>query len=152
MKTNVISEEVSSCPEDGKCIFEVLPNKSIQITKTSLNEIYPKLIDGNKVVLRFDYKRNEMPDVQDSSYNEIILVEIDPNAPEVELNGKRMSEAKLFFARFCFCRGQTGYYVIDQGNLKIEKLNGNHYSFELNFKTDEVPQIITSIDEEFTLE
>lgn len=152
ISSDLVSKTESICPDDGVCTFEVLQGKSIRVAKSSIGEMYPDLNESNKVVLKFDYKRNDIPDVQDSSYNEIIFLEIDPDNPEIELKGKYLSKAKLIFARFCFCRGQTGYYHINEGELNIKRLKAKTYSLDLDFKSHEVPQIITSIRETFTLE
>jgi len=54
---------------------------------------------------------------------------------------------KALFARLCFCRGQTGYYIINQGQLSIKKLSESQYHLKMRFKIDEVPQVISEIDE-----
>ena len=141
----------TKCPEDGLCTFEVLTKKSLDIEKGSLGEMYPKISDGKKIVLKFDYKKKEIPDVQDSSYNEIIHLEVDPDNPEVNLKDSELEKVKLTFARFCYCKGQTGYYKITEGNLSIKKTSNDKYNLILNFNTNEVPQIITSINETFEL-
>lgn len=140
------------CPEDGECTFEVIKGKGIALKNSSIGKMYPDLVNGNKLVLKFDYKRKEIPDVQDSSYNEIIQLEIDPNNPELELKDSELLKVKLTFARFCFCRGQTGYYRIQKGRLSLKEIGEKKYNLKLDFKTDEVPQIINSIHEVFEIE
>ena len=141
----------TKCPEDGLCTFEVLTKKLLDIKKGSLGEIYPKISDGKMIVFKFDYKKKEITDVMDSSYNEIIHLEVDPDNPEVNLKDSELEKVKLIFARFCYCKGQTGYYKIKEGNLSIKKTSNDNYNLILNFKTNEVPQIITSINETFKL-
>ena len=36
----------------------------------------------NKTVLKFEYKRNTPPDIQDASYSEIIYIEIENNSDD----------------------------------------------------------------------
>ena len=142
----------TKCPEDGLCTFEIRTKKSLYIEESSLGEMYPKISDGEKLVLKFDYKKKEIPDVQDSSYNEIIYLEIDPDNPEVNLKDSELEKVKLTFARFCYCKGQTGYYKIKEGNLSIKKTSKNNFNLALTFNINEVPQIINSINETFVLD
>ena len=138
------------CPKDGVCTFEVLQNKSLILLKDGIGELYPDISEGDKIVLKFEYKRNEIPNTVDGNYSELIYVELNPNNLNIELENSDLQEVKLLFARLCFCRGQTGYYKVKKGSLFITKKNEN-YQFKLEFKIDEVPQIITSINRFFVL-
>ncbi len=113
--------------------------------------MYPEITNGDKILLKFDYKRNEIANVMDSSYNEIIYLELDPNNIEMDIKNSELEKVKLTFARFCYCKGQTGYYSINNGSLSIRKVSATSYELSLEFKVNEVPQIISSIQEDFTL-
>jgi len=139
----------SNCPNDGVCTFEASRQKSITISQSSLGEMYPEINNGDKILLKFEYKRNEIQNVMDSSYNEIIYIEVDPDNIEMNLKDSELENVKLIFARFCYCKGQTGYYLVENGNLSIKKVNGTSYQLSLEFKVSEVPQIISSIQEVF---
>jgi len=139
------------CPEDGVCTFEVLENKSIELLKDGIGKLYTNIIDDNNIVLKFEYIRNEIPNTVDGSYRELVYAELDPNNLTVEIENSQLKEVKLLFARFCFCRGQTGYYNVNKGNLSITR-SGNNYQFNLEFIIDEVPQVITVVNQTFTLE
>ena len=128
----------TQCPEDGNCTFEVL-------------ESYYKVVEGKNLLLRFQYERNQIPNTVDGHYIEQVFVELDKNNLEVELNSVNSKKIRVVFARFCYCKGQTGYYDIDKGSLIIKKVEGNKYQLDFNFKITEVPQIITEIHEIFTL-
>lgn len=138
------------CPEDGVCTFEVLQNKFLKILKDEFGNLYPEISDGNGIILKFEYTRNQIPNTVDGHYSELIYVEITKNNLLLELENVQLQEVKLLFARLCFCRGQTGYYKVKKGKLSISKEN-DKYQFNLEFKIDEVPQIITSINQTFTL-
>jgi len=140
----------SQCPENGVCTFEVIKNKTFSI-KNKFGNTYPEFSDGNTTLLKFEYVRNLIPNTQDSGYRELIYVEIDENIETLQLKDIDLSKAKVFFGRFCFCRGQTGYYNVKEGQLSISKNNDKTYSFKLEFKVTEVPQTITSIEKTFTL-
>ncbi len=138
------------CPQDGVCTFEVLQNKSLKLLKDGIGKLYPDISEGDKIILKFEYKRNEIPNTVDGNYSELIYVELNQNNLNIELENSDLQEAKLLFARLCFCRGQTGYYKVTNGKLSIKK-ESNNYKFNLEFIIDEVPQVITSINESFAL-
>jgi len=146
------SEEhnIKYCPEDGVCTLEVLQNKSFKLLKDGIGKLYPKISDGNKIILKYEYKRNEIPNSVDGNYSELIYIEADPNNLELDLKDSQFNKAKVLFARLCFCGGQTGYYRVNDGNLSIAK-KGDFYQLNLEFKVYEVPQIITSVNHSFRL-
>lgn len=145
-----VNETASFCPEDGVCTFEALQNKSLKVLQDEFGSLYPEISDGNKIILKFKYKKNKIPNTMDSSYSELIYVELDSNNLIFSLENSHLQNVKLLFARLCFCRGQTGYYKVKNGKLSISKEKGN-YHFNLEFKVNEVPQIISSIKESFSL-
>lgn len=146
------SEEhtIKYCPEDGVCTFEVLQNSSLKLLKDGIGKLYPEISEGNKIILKYEYKRNEIPNSVDGDYSELIYIETDPNNLEINVKDSLFNKAKVLFARLCFCRGQTGYYRVNEGNLSITE-KADIYQFNLEFKVDEVPQIITSIHHSFRL-
>jgi len=153
-KTVVVDDiklNASVCPEDGVCALEVLSNQSFSIEKDGIGALYPKISEGNKIILKFEYKRNEIPNTVDGHYSELIYLELSPENLEIDLKDAELKNVNALFARLCFCRGQTGYYKINQGQLSIKKLSENQYNLKIGFKIDEVPQVITVIDEVFHL-
>lgn len=153
---NLMSEKNTNsqteCPSDGKCSFKTSYNKSINLINDDLGQPYPKFSDDNSILLTFEYERNEIPNTADGHYKEIIYIQLDRNNLELNLKDKQLKNVKLTFARLCFCRGQTGYYNIDDGSLSIKNINKKTYEINLDFKTNEVPQIINEIKETFILD
>jgi len=148
---NPITNTKSPCPENGTCTFEVLEGKVLNIQKDNFGNLYPELLDGESVVLKFEFKRDEIPDTVDGNYSELIFMQLDSKQPEMQLEDLNLQNVKLLFGRLCFCRGQTGYYKIDKGALSVAKLDGDTYQLHLDFKCDEVPQIIEMLNETFKL-
>jgi len=137
----------SPCPEDGDCTFEVLSNQSFSIEKDGIGALYPKVVDGNTIILKFEYKRNDIPNTVDGQYRELVYLELNRDHLEIDFKEDELNNVKALFARLCFCRGQTGYYIINQGQLSIKKLSESQYHLKMRFKIDEVPQVISEIDE-----
>ena len=105
----------TNCPKDGVCTFEVLPNKTLNIKTDGIGALYPELLDGQNTVIKFEYKRHQIPNTADGEYSEIIYAEIDSNKTEISLQNESLKSAKLLFGRLCFCRGETGYYYVSKG-------------------------------------
>jgi len=135
------------CPEDGVCTFEVFTNKTLNIQTDGIGALYPELLDGEKTVVKFEYKRYEIPNTVDGGYSEVIYAEIDPNIKELSLENETLKQAKVLYGRLCFCRGETGYFYVNEGMLNISSHVDGSKTFSLDFKVYEVPQIITSIEE-----
>ena len=53
---------------------------------------------------------------------------------EINLKDGELNNVKALFARLCFCRGQTGYYTLNQGQIAIKKLSENQYHLKMRFK------------------
>ena len=148
-----VSKEISSltCPVEGTCKLEVIKNSHLEIKTDEFGILYPQIDDGLFMVLKFEYIRNEIPETADSGYRELIFLQLNPEQMEMEIQNKNLSTVNLLFARLCFCRGQTGYYKINMGRLSVKKIQDKTYLVDLEFKTDEVPQVINHISETFKL-
>jgi hypothetical protein len=132
----------NSCPKDGDCSIEVLENKTLNVLKDEFGSNYYKLEeDFNHKVIKYTYNRKVKGDLQDAGYREEIVFEIGNDLKPETIKDAELQKTKMIFGRFCFCRGQTGNYKISQGTLDIQK-----DKILLNFKIDEVPQIINKIE------
>lgn len=140
-QTTTTTNLTSECPKDGTCTIQVIKNKSIIVKKDEFGSLYYTLEEStSKKVIQYNYKRTVKGDIQDANYREEIIFELDSEADNINLTDAALENTQLLFGRFCFCRGQTGYYKINQGKLTVTK-----NSIDLNFKTDQVPQIIQHV-------
>lgn len=141
--TITIKEE---CPENGICTIELLKNKSLIVKSDEFGNLYYHLDDNeSKNVVRYTFEKDKDETLQDSGYREEIIFEINTNVNELNLSGKNLQETKMIFGRFCFCKGATGYYKVQDGTLLLRKAKEN-IVLDLNFKITEVPQIVTKIN------
>ena len=149
---SAVTKEVSNmeCPKEGKCSLGIIENKILQINTDNLGSVYPEVLNGDECVLKFEYNKLGNSNYQDSGYREEIFIEIDKSNPEIKTED--LKNKKLFFARWCYCKGQTGYYKINKGKLSITKVDENSFRIQLNFKIEEVPQVINRIDYIFSLQ
>lgn len=140
-----------TCPEDGTCHFQVLKHKTLVVKKDHFGATYLDIQKGNQIILKFEYtKHKKNKNIADSGYKEEIFIALSPKNI-VQETTELSSIENIYFARWCFCKGQTGYYNINQGNLSIKALNNNTYKLHVSFKVDDVPQVIHDINETFSL-
>lgn len=140
-----------NCPENGDCIIELLPNKSLEFKKDEFGNLYPVISEGNKTIFKYIYTRKPIPNTQDSNYSEIVFAELDSVIFPKTFTKETLKNAKLHFGRLCYCKGETGYYPIKKGEFNITKSTKKSFKIDFSFKIDEVPQIITVIKETVSL-
>ncbi len=135
------------CPENGKCITEIFRNKSLDIKSDEFGSIYYNQIDNLETsIIKFSYSRNVPKGLQDGSYREEIIFEINNTDKELSLKNEEIQKTKMLFGRFCYCKGSTGNYKVIDGNLNLIQKN-NKIQFELEFKNNKVPQLLKTISE-----
>ena len=83
----------TNCPDDGLCTFEIFQNKSLSLKEDEIGALYPELSEGKKTIIKFEYKRDEIPNTADSNYSEIIYAEIDSNTKELVLKNETLKDA-----------------------------------------------------------
>ena len=151
----VVNEAVliksSNCPENSECTLELIPNKTITFKKDNTGVLYPEITKGEKTLLKYTFKKNPLPNIQDSNYSEIIYAELTEAISEINLADEDLQNIKLYFGRLCFCKGETGYFPIKNGVFKISKGEKKSFNVDFDFIIKEVPQIITHINESILL-
>jgi hypothetical protein len=131
-----------NCPEEGKCMFQVLPNSSLNFKTDDIGKLYPEISKGTKTVLKFEYKRNEDPRIADDGYTELIYIELDPGMKTLQLQDQKLKQAKVLFGRLCFCGDQAGYFPVEKGNLEVSTNKDKTVNYSLDFEISNLPQQI----------
>jgi hypothetical protein len=54
-------ESTWHCPKDGTCAFKIFNQKTLNILKDDFGALYQEINEGDKMVLKFEYKRHEIP-------------------------------------------------------------------------------------------
>ena len=135
-----------SCPESGNCSIEVIKNSSLAIKTDDFGKIYPEVQKGDRIVIKYHFKKNHPKDIEDSSYSEFIYFEIDKNEKQLILKNSDLQKVKMLYGRICFCRDTTGYFRVHQGNLYLFN-NNNTLQFNLKFDMGKIPHVISHINE-----
>jgi len=144
---NPIQVNSKNCTENGKCKLKLTPNKTISFKKDEFGNLYPEITDGENTLLTYTFKKNTIKKIQDSNYTEILYAELPKNIKEISLKNSELKLVKLHFARLCFCKGETGYYPIDNGTFTLFKVLKNSIKITANFNVKNIPQVISSIEE-----
>ncbi len=144
---DTIKQNAISCVSNGKCELKLTPNKNITFEKDKFGMSYPKITDGENTLLTYTFKRNVVKNTQDSNYTEIIYAVLPKTITEMSLTNAELSKVNLHFARLCFCKGETGYYPIENGSFKITKVNKNTIKIACSFTVKNIPQVISSFEE-----
>ncbi|SFC99046.1 hypothetical protein [Algibacter pectinivorans] len=142
--------EQTVCPENGVCAYQIIENKALNVKTDNLGSVYLEMTDSDNFVVKFEYKKNSSGKHQDSEYREEVFIELNKNKLDFETTNLKFK--KLFFARWCYCKGQTGYYKINEGKLSVTTIDKNSYKLHFEFTIPEVPQIINEINYTFSLQ
>ncbi len=134
-------------PKEGNYSIQVFSNNSLQVNEDTTKALYPVLKKGNHVVFKFEHKKKTIKNRKDGHYSEIIYLEFDPTKKHLSLKNSDLQESKLLFGRFCYCKGSAGWFKIDNGNLKIDKISKDKFRIQLTFKNTKTPQLISRINE-----
>lgn len=140
----------NTCAENGNCTVEIFKNSEILARKDETGQLYVEIIPGAKNVLKYSYNRKSMEGIADSGYQEIILLEFESGEINLHLQNKNLLEANLIFGRLCYCKGESGYFRLTEGDLKLVADN-KEIKVVLKFQA-EVPQIIHELKETIKLD
>ncbi|NHN27356.1 hypothetical protein FIA58_016870 [Flavobacterium jejuense] len=148
-KTTILDKSSLSCPEDGICKIELLKNRSLLIKKDDINSIYYQTTENkDHSIIKYTYTKNKEKGAEDINYTEEVIFQISNSNSNLELSNSELQNIKIIFGRHCYCKGQAGYFLIDNGDLILIKRN-EKYNLILNFTISEVPQIINTIEASF---
>ncbi len=109
-----------NCPEGGDCVFEVLKDSNLLIKTDEFGKLYPEIIPGDKLVIKYQFKKDEIKNTVDSSYSEFVYFEINKDDKQLILKDTELQKVKMLFGRICFCRGAMGYFKVTEGDLFSE--------------------------------
>ena len=146
--TQKVSEEktllkVDSVKNTSKKLY-LFKNKKLEIIEINGSLTYKIKDDEKTNVLQFVYERDMDQAAYDGGYKEEVVFEVSNNISEQNYSDTELQNTKMLFGRYCFCRGKTGLYKVKEGKLHI-KTSKKETHFELQFKINEVPQVVNEI-------
>lgn len=132
---------LSDCPKQSECEITLLHDKKMAVRQDENGAHYYTLEDApGKNVMIYKFNRIVKGNIQDGGYREEIVFEINSEFSD-NLTDSELQNTKMLFGRFCFCKGQTGYYPVRKGSLLVSP----DHEATLDFSVPEVPQVIRQI-------
>ncbi|WP_293875324.1 hypothetical protein [Flavobacterium sp.] len=135
--------KVDSLPNGSKKLH-FFKNKKLQVMNANGFLSYTMLPSDSTNVVQYVYAINQEQAAYDGGYREEILFEIPADTLEQNYTNKELQKTKMLFGRYCFCRGKTGLYKVNEGKLHVNACKKETH-FDLQFKINEVPQVTTKI-------
>lgn len=135
--------KVDSTKSVAKKLF-LFKNKKLEVSESNGSLTYSLEPSEKTNVLQFVYEKDMDKAAFDGGYREEVVFEVPNDVPEQNYSDAELQATKMLFGRYCFCRGKTGLYKVNQGKLKV-KTSSKVVHFELQFKINEVPQVTTEV-------
>ena len=122
----------------------LLKNKKLDIVSLNGSLSYEKKDNEKTNVIQFVYEKDLDKVAYDGGYREEVVFEFPNTISEQNYKDEELQNTKMLFGRYCFCRGQTGLYKVQEGKLHVSSSKKETH-FELQFNINEVPQVINEI-------
>ena len=148
-KTNIIT--LNNCLNESTCTIEIIPKSTLIIKEDEFKNTYIEIEKGTQTIIKYHFKKNEIPNTADSHYSEIVYIETDNYDKNINLKNEQLQEVKMVFGRLCYCKGTSGYFSVIKGELELT-VKKNKLTLNANFSVDNIPQLITKINETIILE
>ena len=142
---------LSNCIDNAVCSIEVIPKTNLLIKEDEFQNAYIEFENGTNTIVKYQLKKNELPNTADSHYSEIIYLEIDNYNKSLYLKNEELQQVKMIYGRLCYCKGSSGYFKVKKGYLELI-LSKNKLSLNANFNVENIPQIVSQINENISLQ
>ncbi len=142
---------LSNCIDNAVCGIKIIPKSNLLIKEDEFKNTYIEFEKGNNTIIKYELKKNEIPNVADAHYSEIIYLEIDNYNKSLYLKNEELQQVKMIYGRLCYCKGSSGYFKVNKGSLELI-LSKNKLSLNAKFKVENIPQLVTEIHENISLQ
>lgn len=139
----------SKCISNAQCRIEIIPDATLLVQEDAFNNTYVEIKKGNRLIIKYQLKKNQLPQTADGHYTEILYFEIGHSETDIHLKDKELQQVKMTFGRLCYCKGSSGYFKVDKGTLELI-FDKNKMILNTVFTVKNIPQIITQLHEEIT--
>lgn len=147
-KSNLLENKEQSssfeCPNNGECSLTIIENKGLNLKMINNDTIYEIIDNTEKTIIKYNYSINQDQNIYDGGYAEEIIFEIENKDYSENLIDENLKRAKVFYRRFCACRGKTGLKLLSKGNLNVSNTKGT-VNLILDFDCQETPQVTKTI-------
>jgi hypothetical protein len=132
------------CPNNGECFLTIIEKKGLNLKTVNNDTIYEIVENNTKTIIKYNYSINQDQTIHDGGYAEEIIFEIENKDYSENVIDENLKKAKVFYRRFCACRGKTGLKLLSKGNLNISN-NKGIINLTLDFDCQETPQVTKTI-------
>lgn len=119
-------------------------NKKLEISDNNGSLSYVMVDDPKTNVIRFSYEKDMEKAAYDGGYREEVVFEFPNYVNQQNYVDSALQSTKMLFGRYCFCRGKTGLYKVNEGELHLDTVEKEPH-FYLKFKINEVPQVTNEV-------
>ncbi len=142
---------LSNCNDNAVCNIEIIPKSNLLIKEDEFKNTYIEFEKGNNTIIKYELKKNKIPNVADAHYSELLFLEIDNYNKSLYLKNEELQQVKMIYGRLCYCKGSSGYFKVNKGSLELI-LSKNKLSLNANFNVENIPQIVSQINENISLQ
>lgn len=137
------------CPIEGDCKVNRIKNVALQVNEVeggNRGEMFYELVPSeNSDVVIYTYNRAVDDILMDGFYREEIIFEVPKEKQRLLLEHRNLQDVKMLFGRFCYCKGETGYYKVKRGTANIKYSDSGIKAF-LDIQVLDVPQLIKEVN------
>jgi len=146
-----IIKTLNNCLDESTCTIEIIPQSTLIVKEDEFKNTYIEILKGTKTIIKYQYKKDEIPNTADGHYSELVYIETDNYDKNISLKNEHLQDVKMVFGRLCYCKGTSGYFSVINGELELT-VKKNKLTLNTNFSVDNIPQIIAKINETIILE
>lgn len=120
-------------PFKGEVSFSYFEESKIRVEETE-DYLSFQIEEGNKLVFRYEFTKDDSPQIADDEYGEAIYFEVPGGSDQFTLTTSELKKAGGVFGRFCFC-ADGGFHHLAEGCIHGEKLPNGKWKVALAVKT-----------------
>jgi hypothetical protein len=122
--SNATANEINNAITSENLNVEIKKNTVYSLIKDTTGALYPAFETGNATTLIFKYTEKGPKGIVDGDYTETIHLMIPDNIERGDYSDADLQKVTMLFGKFCFCRGESGYYPVTKGKLSVKNKEG----------------------------
>lgn len=129
---------------------EVKKNTVYTIAQDITGATYPEFENGNATTLIFKYVEKGPLGTADGDYTEMVYMSIPKDISTKKYSDANLQTTNVLFGKFCFCKGEAGFYEVKEGTLSI-KNKKESIEIDFSFKIIETSHKVSAIKQTIIL-
>jgi len=141
---------LTNCFDNAECTIEIIPHSNLMIKEDEFKNTYIEIENGVNTIIKYQFKKNELPNTADSQYSEFLYLEIDNYNKKLHLKNEELQQVKMIYGKLCYCKGSSGFFKVKNGDLELT-LSKNKLSLVTNFNVENIQQMVSQLNENILL-